>query len=280
MKYNIAIESWKRYINEDVSPTPSTVPAGTSPAATPSTNQSQLRTYGDLQKMLQKIERDKTLKAVGNEAKNFILDQIAGLIPGASNIKSAFGFFKSIYDSKDTQKTNTWLDRLNIDDNYTKIVDDTIENAFLQELSQLMGRENPQTQLPTDFNINKKLEDWVKQKYGNRTLAGGIQERKSKTAKVGKNSGGDRCTRIAKRKYDVWPSAYASGAVVRCRQGKIWKGISEDMSDEEIDHALLLEQLEQIEVIEEKWSDKYKRSIDCKNPKGFSQKAHCQGRKK
>ena len=34
----------------------------------------------------------------------------------------------------------------------------------------------------------------------------------------------DRCTRIAKRKYKKWPSAYASGAVVRCRQGKIWKG--------------------------------------------------------
>jgi hypothetical protein len=34
----------------------------------------------------------------------------------------------------------------------------------------------------------------------------------------------DRCTRIAKRKYEEWPSAYASGAVVRCRQGKIWKG--------------------------------------------------------
>lgn len=28
----------------------------------------------------------------------------------------------------------------------------------------------------------------------------------------------------------------------------------------------------------EKWSDKYKRSIDCENPKGFSQRAHCQGR--
>lgn len=37
----------------------------------------------------------------------------------------------------------------------------------------------------------------------------------------------DRCTRIAKRKYDVWPSAYASGAVVRCRQGKIWKDLKE-----------------------------------------------------
>ena len=30
----------------------------------------------------------------------------------------------------------------------------------------------------------------------------------------------------------------------------------------------------------ETWSQKYKKSIDCSNPKGFSQKAHCQGRKK
>jgi hypothetical protein len=30
----------------------------------------------------------------------------------------------------------------------------------------------------------------------------------------------------------------------------------------------------------EKWSEKYKKSIDCNNPKGFSQRAHCQGRKK
>jgi len=28
------------------------------------------------------------------------------------------------------------------------------------------------------------------------------------------------------------------------------------------------------------WSEKYKKSIDCNNPKGFSQKAHCAGRKK
>jgi len=30
----------------------------------------------------------------------------------------------------------------------------------------------------------------------------------------------------------------------------------------------------------ETWSQKYKKSIDCSNPKGFSQRAHCQGRKK
>jgi hypothetical protein len=34
------------------------------------------------------------------------------------------------------------------------------------------------------------------------------------------------------------------------------------------------------EFIFEKWSKKYKSSINCSNPKGFSQKAHCAGKKK
>jgi hypothetical protein len=36
----------------------------------------------------------------------------------------------------------------------------------------------------------------------------------------------------------------------------------------------------QLQIIIEKWSTGYKKSIDCNNPKGFSQKAHCAGRKK
>ena len=32
--------------------------------------------------------------------------------------------------------------------------------------------------------------------------------------------------------------------------------------------------------VEEEWSQKYKSSINCSNPKGFSQKAHCAGKKK
>jgi len=37
---------------------------------------------------------------------------------------------------------------------------------------------------------------------------------------------------------------------------------------------------ESADYIEEKWSQKYKSSINCSNPKGFSQRAHCAGRKK
>jgi hypothetical protein len=35
-----------------------------------------------------------------------------------------------------------------------------------------------------------------------------------------------------------------------------------------------------VEPMREGWSEKYKRSIDCSHPKGFSQKAHCAGKKK
>jgi hypothetical protein len=37
---------------------------------------------------------------------------------------------------------------------------------------------------------------------------------------------------------------------------------------------------EQIATLKEKWSAKYKRSINCNRPRGFSQRAHCAGRKK
>jgi hypothetical protein len=41
----------------------------------------------------------------------------------------------------------------------------------------------------------------------------------------------DRCLRIADRKFDK-PSAYKSGAVVKCRKGKIWKGLKEENLNE------------------------------------------------
>ena len=37
---------------------------------------------------------------------------------------------------------------------------------------------------------------------------------------------------------------------------------------------------EKTKKMNEGWSDNYKKSINCDNPKGFSQRAHCQGKKK
>jgi hypothetical protein len=90
-----------------------------------------------------------------------------------------------------------------------------------------------------------------------------IQEGKKKKKKTKR----DACYYKVKSRYSVWPSAYGSGALVKCR--KVGAANWGNKTDENID-----------DQINEKWSEKYKKSIDCSNPKGFSQKAHCQGRKK
>jgi hypothetical protein len=46
----------------------------------------------------------------------------------------------------------------------------------------------------------------------------------------------DRCKRIADRRYSK-PSAYKSGAIVRCRKGNIWKGLKEE-TENKIDYYI------------------------------------------
>jgi hypothetical protein len=109
----------------------------------------------------------------------------------------------------------------------------------------------------------------------------------------------DACYYKVKSRYKVWPSAYASGALVKCRKkgAKNWGNKSEGVG--EVDEACwkgyhkegmktmfgkkypnCVKNTNEQEELDEKWSEKYKRSIDCSHPKGFSQKAHCQGRNK
>ena len=80
------------------------------------------------------------------------------------------------------------------------------------------------------------LEEDVRDTYSSEVVDRNKRSREKGSKEMGLEEKDDRCTRIAKRKYDVWPSAYASGAVVKCRQGKIWKGVTE--AEEELDEDL------------------------------------------
>lgn len=67
------------------------------------------------------------------------------------------------------------------------------------------------------------------------------------------------------------------------KQFELLQGLAQKIKRlEQITARLRNERQAQMEsdYLEEKWSEKYKRSIDCSNPKGFSQRAHCAGRKK
>ncbi|MEC8829477.1 MAG: hypothetical protein VXY88_00185, partial [Bacteroidota bacterium] len=70
--------------------------------------------------------------------------------------------------------------------------------------------------------------------------------------------------RIAKRKYDVFPSAYASGAIVKCRQGKIWKGLKEGEGESQNGYIIEIE---------------FDKSLDEKKKKKKRKKAGTESRK-
>jgi len=55
----------------------------------------------------------------------------------------------------------------------------------------------------------------------------------------------DRCKRIADRRYSK-PSAYKSGAIVRCRDGKIWKDLDEVEGEEPLDENYNLDAVKDI----------------------------------
>jgi hypothetical protein len=134
-----------------------------------------LETYGDLKKLINGISKQQKGEKIISKGKEFVLDQILGLIPGASNAKTSFDFIKTAISKPDAKKTNTWLDKLDVDDDMSKIVDDTVENGFMQAMAQSIESEQDTKPLEDDFNMNAKMIDYLKKTYSGRTVSG-IQE--------------------------------------------------------------------------------------------------------
>jgi hypothetical protein len=137
----------------------------------------ELNTYGDLKKLIKAISVKQKGQAIVSKGKSFALDQVLGLIPGASNAKTTFDFIKTAISKPDTKKTKTWLDRLDIDDEMSAIVDNTVENGFMQTISKTIESEPDDKPLEDDFNMNAKMVNYLQDKYQGRTIVG-IKENK------------------------------------------------------------------------------------------------------
>lgn len=61
---------------------------------------------------------------------------------------------------------------------------------------------------------------------------------------------------------------------------QVFDFIMNEIKDPEHAHGRFDHMYRNNNMMEEKWSQKYKNSIDCNDPKGFSQRAHCQGKNK
>ena len=93
------------------------------------------------------------------------------------------------------------------------------QRSKVPKVSQYAETANPQDGKAAPYGSGYKPIKMKKEDIKN-LVVGLLHEAQGKEVLMEKD---DRCTRLAKQKYDTWPSAYASGAVVRCRRGEIWK---------------------------------------------------------
>ena len=132
----------------------------TDPARKGSYEFSQLKTYGDLKKVIKSISNKQKLGVAGGvgaeEVLNKIIDLAGQTIPGIGLAKTTFDVVKAFVSKPDTKKTGTWLDKLDIDDEMSAIVDDTVENGFMQMMSKTI-ESKPDDDFILKFKFNKKI---------------------------------------------------------------------------------------------------------------------------
>ena len=135
----------------------------------------ELNTYGDLKKVIKAI----SLKQKGEKIGNIALGTLMGFIPGADVAKTTFEFVRAAISKPDSKKTNTWLDKLDIDDEMSAIVDDTVENGFMQMMSKTIESKPDDQPLESDFNMNAEMVNYLKKTYKGRTVAGISEDKKA-----------------------------------------------------------------------------------------------------
>jgi hypothetical protein len=139
----------------------------------------ELKTYGDLKAAIKTISTGQRKEKIGGVG----IDTIIGQIPIVGNIKTGVDLVRAFVEAPDTKKTKTWLDKLQIDDDMSKIIDNAVENGFIQYISKEIENQQDSKPLESDFNMNQKLVDYLKNNYKGRTVTG-IKENKMKKSQL------------------------------------------------------------------------------------------------
>ena len=144
-------------------------------------NIKNITTFEDLNKMIDGIITKARVGEVADMAIGVAVDQVIGLIPFAGNIKSGFDLLKKASKQPDGNETGSFIDKLDVDDQLSKIVDDPIEGKFLKFIQkQIKGKKG---NIPPDWDINMELKQYLASQFGGRTVAG-TDEARGNTVKT------------------------------------------------------------------------------------------------
>lgn len=138
------MENWRKTVSENV--------------------EEPIETYGQLRNQLSTAINAKKKEAVKGFGIGLVLDALGGAI-----FKDTATFIKTMYKLPDDKKTNTVLDVfLNVDDDVSSIIDDNLENAFLQDFLKIIEQKPDEEKITS--NITQELQDYVANKFNNKTV--------------------------------------------------------------------------------------------------------------
>ena len=133
-----------------------------------STQVVNLNTWGDLKKLLNQVSTKKNISKAAKIGASAAVD----LLPGGGTVKSGYDIIKAFYYGKNKTKKDTWLNKLTIDPRVAQIVDDTVEDSFIQYLYDEVKKKKDSEPLPRDFSIDDVLSNFLQAKFDRRTITG------------------------------------------------------------------------------------------------------------
>lgn len=135
-----------------------------------STITEDIQTVGQLLQIIKTVKKDKALKAGGKLVAKLALPGVGDLADFISAGLDAADFGASLYggDLSD-KKPPAALQAMQIDPNVSKIVDDDIEKAFLNFLSDQLEKMDPNTSLK-NINTTSMLQKFIASKFNNTTV--------------------------------------------------------------------------------------------------------------
>ena len=128
---------------------------------------SAVQTVGDLKALINAAIRKKKFKTAAKSGVEAVLD----FVPGLGVTKSVGSALKALYSLPDSSRPKGPLGNLDVDDDVGKIVDDSIENKFLNDLSSELESMGDDTPL-TDLNMTKLLATFIGDEFNRRTVSG------------------------------------------------------------------------------------------------------------
>ena len=140
----IIMEGWNKYLLKEVD--------------------EPIETYGQLRNQLQTAISSKKKEALKGFGIGLVFDALGGAI-----FKDTATFIKTMYKLPDNKKTGTVLDVfLNVDDNVSAIVDDELENAFLQDFMKTIEGKPDSEKI--NASVTQELQNWIASKYSQTTV--------------------------------------------------------------------------------------------------------------